>query len=78
MSDAKQPHRDPQLSSQPVMRGKGYYNAHSQMQYQSMKAGLPYLLKAAEKVPLPETGQPLLSRITAHHKGKTHWNPCER
>ena len=75
MSPAEDPHRDPQLSSQPVMRGKGYYNAHSQLQYEAMKAGLPYLSKAAERVPLPKAGSVFMVADYASSEGNNSLEP---
>ena len=75
MSPAKEPHRDPQLSSQPVMRGEGYYNAHSRGQYEAMKAGLPYLSKAAERVPLPDAGSVFVIADYASSEGYNSLEP---
>lgn len=67
--------QESQLRAQPVMRGRGYYNAHSQVQYLAMRAGLPYLAKAATRVPLPEAGSVFVVADYASSEGQNSLEP---
>jgi hypothetical protein len=46
--------------NQIVMGGRGFYNAHSQLQHSAIRYGLPFLHHALKSVPLPATGHPFL------------------
>lgn len=46
--------------NQIVMGGRGFYNAHSQLQHSAIRFGLPYLERALAVSPLPRAGRPFL------------------
>ena len=43
-----------------VMEGRGFYNAHSQLQHSALRCGLPFLEQALASVPIPQPGHPFL------------------
>ena len=46
--------------NQIVMGGRGFYNAHSQLQHSAIQYGLPFLDRALAEVPLPHGNNPFV------------------
>lgn len=46
--------------NQIVMGGRGFYNAHSQLQHSAIQYSLPFLERALAEVPLPEGDKPFV------------------
>lgn len=65
------------FSAQQAMEGNGYYNDHSQLQQSSIPYALPFLIRAAESVQLPDNPGVVVIADYGSSQGKNSLEPMK-